>query len=62
MNKKRKYTVSLKDAKLLFKVKTGSEWNVKKPLVNEISIYKLKIKRTKSRCYFVGSYLKWLNL
>ena len=61
MNKNRKFTTTLRDAKKLYKLKTGVEFGEG----NEdlyTRIFRLKIMRTKTRRYFVGSYMEWLNL
>lgn len=62
MSVRRKYTTTFGDAKKLYKLKTGVEWANKHETLNPITIFKLKIMRTATRRYFVGSYIEWLNL
>ena len=63
MNKNRKYTANFRDAKKLFKLKTGVDWKDQyTKYTGGITIYKLKIMRTPTRTHFVGTYLEWLNL
>ena len=61
MNKNRKYTENLRDAKKLYKLKTGRDWEDVHSY-GGTTIFKLKIMRTKTRRYFVGTYMEWLNL
>ena len=59
----KKYAKNLKEAKEIFKDKTGFNFGVNdQNNATGITIYKLKIKRTPKRSYFVGTYLEWLNL
>ena len=62
MNKSRKYTETLPDAKKLYKLKTGYEYDNKSIDRYAVAIFKLKAAKTKTRKYFVGSYIEWLNL
>lgn len=61
MNSNRKYTSSLTEAKKLFKLKTGVDYS-NTPHYSGIKLFKLKIMKTKTRTYFVGTYIEWLNL
>ena len=63
MNKNRKYTENFRDAKKLYKLKTGHEFKDRENHYNYgITIFKLKIMRTPTRTHFVGTYMEWLNL
>ncbi len=62
MNKNRKYTENFRDAKKLFKLKTGYDWADREKVFGGITIFKLKIMRTPTRTHFVGTYMEWLNL
>ena len=62
MNKNRKFTQTFKEAKELFFLKTGKKWNIDDKPPSGITIFKLKIMKTKTRRFFVGTYLEWLNL
>ena len=52
----------MREAKQLFKLKTGHDWSLNKPAHNGVKIFRLKIMRTPKRTHFVGSYMEWLNL
>lgn len=62
MNKNRKYTQTMTMAKKLYKLKTGLEYKISQINTSGISIHKLKIMKTKTRRFFVGTYMEWLNL
>lgn len=62
MKKSRKYTKTLSEAKKLFKLKTGTEYGKGIDHYSGIRIHKLQIMKTKTRKYFVGTHLEWLNL
>lgn len=57
----KKYTKTLKEAKELFKQKTGENYDLNNPH-HSIKIFRLKIKKTSQRKYFVGTVIEWLNL
>jgi len=62
MNKNRKYTTTLAEAKKLYKLKTGCDYVKPYHHHSGVLIYALKIMQTKTRRYFVGTYIEWLNL
>lgn len=63
MNRNRKYAETLSDAKRLFKIKTGTEYNNQNHTkTSGCLIFKLKTMKTNKRKYFVGTYMEWLNL
>ena len=58
----KKYCKTLAEAKKQYKEKTGKGWDMNQFTLCPIKIWKLKIKRTKTRKYFVGTYMEWINL
>lgn len=63
MNKNQKFTQTLSQAKKLFKLKTGIKYkrgSSERP--RGIRIFTLKIARTKTRRYLVGTEFDWLAL
>lgn len=61
MKNNRKYTKTFAEAKELFLRKTGFIYGLDNSRTST-SIFKLKIKKTPTRNYFVGTKLEWLNL
>lgn len=62
MKTSKKFTETLLEAKKLFKLKTGYDYDTEKHSASTINIYKLKTMKTKTRKYFIGSHIEWLNL
>lgn len=56
----KKYCRNLKEAKCQYKEVTGR--NYPNENTQGVQIFKLKIKKTPTRNYFVGTFIEWLNL
>ena len=58
----KKYCRTLTEAKRQYKEKTGVDYENSHLALSPIQIFKLKIMRTQTKRYFVGTYFEWINL